>query len=142
MKLSTVETFDAAHMLSDYVGKCNNLHGHTYKVEVIIEDEVKDDFMVIDFNDFKRVVRGYIDDLYDHSLIISPKGVREKAETSLLKWAKKYHKKYIELRMGKSTAECMSYMMANDLRTLLSVHAVTVKLWETPNNCCEVEIHG
>lgn len=137
MILSTTETFDAAHMLSNYDGKCNNLHGHTYKIKVSIRDDVKEDFMVMDFNNLKKVVRHYIDSFYDHALIFSSKGMREKAEDSLLKWAKKYGKKYFEMPYGKSTAECMSHLMATDLKETLHVHSVNVSLWETPNNCCE-----
>lgn len=32
--LTVVKTFDAAHFLPDYDGKCRNMHGHTWKVEV------------------------------------------------------------------------------------------------------------
>ena len=55
--LKTESAFDAAHFLSDYDGKCENLHGHRWRVIAWIEvDELqtsgqeKDN--VVDFGDF------------------------------------------------------------------------------------------
>ena len=42
-QLTKSVTFDAAHRLRDYVGKCANLHGHTYKLEVAIAGEKVDE---------------------------------------------------------------------------------------------------
>ena len=35
--ISKVFTFDSAHHLNDYQGKCKNIHGHTYKLEVTLK---------------------------------------------------------------------------------------------------------
>ena len=40
MKITKEITFDSAHMLSNYNGKCNNLHGHTYKLQIEVEGDV------------------------------------------------------------------------------------------------------
>lgn len=37
MKVTKEITFDVAHILSYYEGKCANLHGHTYKLQVTLE---------------------------------------------------------------------------------------------------------
>ena len=41
MKLGVSTDFSAAHSLPRHPGKCKNLHGHTYKVEVVVEGERK-----------------------------------------------------------------------------------------------------
>lgn len=66
--------FDAAHFLSEYEGKCENLHGHRWRVVAWIEvDELRRDGderdMVVDFSDFKRALRSLADEL-DHMLIV------------------------------------------------------------------------
>ncbi len=37
--LKTAATFDSAHFLSGYNGKCANIHGHTWKLEVAISSQ-------------------------------------------------------------------------------------------------------
>ena len=49
MLLSKVFYFDAAHLLPDYPGKCAQLHGHTYRLEVTIEGELDEKGIVLDF---------------------------------------------------------------------------------------------
>ena len=65
--LRVIEKFDAAHSLRDYEGKCANLHGHTWKVEVFIRaGEMHFNGITIDFADAKKVIR---DALPDHCLL-------------------------------------------------------------------------
>ena len=63
MKLGTVHYIDCAHFLPGHP-KCGQLHGHTYKVEVIIEGDNKNG-MIIDFADMKKSVNAVLQD-YDH----------------------------------------------------------------------------
>ena len=59
-------SFSAAHYLRDYVGKCANLHGHNYKVEVHVRGRKLDKTgMLIDFADLKAATRRVVDYL-DH----------------------------------------------------------------------------
>ncbi|MFH1101078.1 MAG: 6-carboxytetrahydropterin synthase QueD [Methanobacteriota archaeon] len=66
MKIGKEFYFDAAHHLPHHQGKCKNLHGHTYKLEVVVEDKVKKDGMVIDFAVLKTVVQSEVLEKLDH----------------------------------------------------------------------------
>ena len=59
-------TFDAAHHLHCYEGKCKNLHGHTYKVIFGISGYVNEIGMVIDFSDIKDIWKKEIEIYLDH----------------------------------------------------------------------------
>jgi 6-pyruvoyltetrahydropterin/6-carboxytetrahydropterin synthase len=59
-------TFDAAHHLHCYEGKCKNLHGHTYKVIFGISGYVDEIGMVMDFSDIKKVWKERINIHLDH----------------------------------------------------------------------------
>lgn len=60
------EEFSAAHALRGYKGKCENLHGHNYKVEVYVRGEDLDAVgMLVDFTHLKSVTRELIKTL-DH----------------------------------------------------------------------------
>ncbi|HCW32499.1 MAG: 6-pyruvoyl tetrahydropterin synthase, 6-pyruvoyl tetrahydrobiopterin synthase [Candidatus Peregrinibacteria bacterium GW2011_GWE2_39_6] len=67
MLLTTRFTFDAAHFLTQYYGKCERLHGHTYWLEVTVEGEPASNGLLIDFIVLKRIVTTQILDKLDHS---------------------------------------------------------------------------
>ncbi|MGC8819740.1 MAG: 6-carboxytetrahydropterin synthase QueD [Fervidobacterium sp.] len=62
-------TFDAAHNLVKYHGKCEKLHGHTYKLQVVVCGEKDEEGMVIDFIEMKRIVQEEVLSFLDHSYI-------------------------------------------------------------------------
>ena len=55
MRLGVTDHIDCAHLLPGHP-KCGHLHGHTYRVEVVVEGEMKDG-MVLDFADLKARIR-------------------------------------------------------------------------------------
>lgn len=59
-------TFDAAHHLHAYEGKCKNLHGHTYKVIFGISGIPREDGIVLDFDDIKSIWKEHIESYLDH----------------------------------------------------------------------------
>lgn len=72
--LITEMTFDAAHRLSDYRGKCRRIHGHIYKVFVEVSGESLNEWgALIDFGDLKRIMKEKIDDKYDHRILFYEK---------------------------------------------------------------------
>ena len=73
-ELSTEYWFDSAHFLTDYNGKCENLHGHQWRVTAYVRASElgasgteKD--MVVDFATLKRIVREECDAL-DHTFLV------------------------------------------------------------------------
>jgi 6-pyruvoyltetrahydropterin/6-carboxytetrahydropterin synthase len=66
MRIGCEFYFDSSHYLPDYKGKCERLHGHTYKLEVVIEDAVREDGMVMDFNLLKKTVKEEVIEGLDH----------------------------------------------------------------------------
>ncbi len=69
--------FETGHALYGYDGKCKNVHGHSYKLNVtVIGSPIQDSSnvkngMVIDFGDLKKIVNEEIVDLWDHSTILN-----------------------------------------------------------------------
>ncbi|WP_419877453.1 6-carboxytetrahydropterin synthase QueD [Brevibacillus centrosporus] len=59
-------TFDAAHHLHAYEGKCKNLHGHTYQVVFGISGFPDEIGLVIDFGDIKQIWKEHIEIYLDH----------------------------------------------------------------------------
>ena len=61
--------FDAAHYLPEYHGKCEKLHGHTYKLVVKLEGMPDHEGMIIDFIKLKELVKEKVLVKLDHSCI-------------------------------------------------------------------------
>jgi len=61
--------FDAAHNLVEYKGKCEKLHGHTYRLDVSLEGEPDEEGMIVDFKDIERVVIEKVLNKLDHDYI-------------------------------------------------------------------------
>jgi 6-pyruvoyltetrahydropterin/6-carboxytetrahydropterin synthase len=66
MFVSKEFTFDAAHFLTKYHGKCEHLHGHTYKLRVTVEGEIQSNGLVLDFKFLKKIVKEKVLNQYDH----------------------------------------------------------------------------
>jgi 6-pyruvoyltetrahydropterin/6-carboxytetrahydropterin synthase len=69
--------FETGHALYGYDGKCKNIHGHSYKLNVTvlgtpINDPTNVKYgMVIDFSDLKKIVKEEIVDVFDHATVFN-----------------------------------------------------------------------
>jgi 6-pyruvoyltetrahydropterin/6-carboxytetrahydropterin synthase len=61
--------FDAAHNLVSYKGKCEKLHGHTYRLVVVLEGVPDREEMIMDFLELKEIVNEKVLKKLDHSYI-------------------------------------------------------------------------
>lgn len=113
-------TFDSAHFLRDYKGKCENMHGHTYKLQVSVEGDRDESGLVIDFVELKRVVNEKIIDKLDHTNLNDVLDVNPSAE-NIVEWI------WNELWPDFSTER---------------YHLYAVKLWETPTSFAEFKNQG
>ena len=68
-EINVEETFSAGHALRGYRGKCENPHGHNYKVQVTLEGPELDSIgLLYDFTHLKHVIRGVIEGV-DHKFL-------------------------------------------------------------------------
>lgn len=131
--LKTSSSFDSAHFLKGYEGKCANIHGHRWTVEVTIsgnelQSEGAKRGMLIDFGDLKKAVRRLADS-FDHALIYE----KDSLMTSTLTALKNENFHLIEVPF-RPTAENFARHFYEILRgDSLAVSSVTV--YETPENC-------
>ena len=70
-------SFETVHALHGYDGKCKNIHGHSYRLDVtVIGKPVADESnpkcgMVIDFSDLKKIAKDEIVDVFDHATVFN-----------------------------------------------------------------------
>lgn len=131
--LTTTASFDSAHFLKGYEGKCANLHGHRWTLTVTIQAPAlqkggQQDGMVLDFGDLKKAVRGLADD-WDHALIYEEGSLMPATLAAM----EAEHFRLIAVPF-RPTAEHMAKHFFDSLcEKGLSVKEVLV--YETPENC-------
>ncbi len=131
--LKTEASFDSAHFLTDYYGKCENLHGHRWRAVVYLEAEslqregtMRD--MVLDFGVFKRAVRDVAEGL-DHTFLVE-EGSLAPATLAALE-AEGFTLTLLPFR---TTAENLARYFAERLAAQ-GLPVAQVDMYETPNNC-------
>lgn len=68
-RLSITGEFESAHYLRGYKGKCENMHGHNYKVELCVTaEDVMSDGLAIDFVELKKQLKEVTESL-DHKML-------------------------------------------------------------------------
>ncbi len=100
-------SFEAAHRLSWHPGKCRNLHGHSYRLDVSIEGPLDHNGVVVDFDTLKAVVATQVVDVWDH---------RDLNEI-----------------LDNPTAELLA-QRAWDLLTAAGLDLAAIRLWETSDS--------
>ena len=130
--LKTEASFDSAHFLAGYEGKCSNIHGHRWKIILEVKtEELKDDVqhtgMYVDFGELKKDLRELADSM-DHALIIEKNTLKE----TTLEALKSENFQIIALDF-RPTAENMARYFHEKIKALgYNMYAVTV--YETPTN--------
>ena len=132
-ELKTSASFDSAHFLKGYNGKCANIHGHHWIIEVVIcSDKVLESGekrgMIIDFGDLKKIVRN-IADSFDHTLIYEKDSLKE----STVKAFEDENFSLTEVPFRPTAENFARYFF--DLMKSQGISPKSVTVYETPENC-------
>jgi len=139
LRLTRIFIFDMAHVLHNYDGKCKNIHGHTYKLEVTVrgspsnEDASPKRGMLIDFSDLKKLIEYSIISVWDHALMIS-----HETDPVLLNALKKNYEKIIIVPF-QPTTENMICELTSIIKNLLpkDLQLFSLRLYETDKSYAE-----
>lgn len=86
-QLRVKDHFDAAHQLDDYIGKCHNLHGHRWDVEVCLQGKRLGKVnMLIDFSVVKTTMKYIFEGYLDHNYLNESLDERNVTAEFLAKW--------------------------------------------------------
>ena len=112
-RLRIESTFDAAHKLVGYEGKCARLHGHSWKVEVFVTGGESDEIgMVVDFGILRERLKEITEKL-DHNFLNDFKEI------------------------GNPTSENIVKYIFRNLKLPEGVRLEKVRVWESPSSWCE-----
>lgn len=127
--------FDAGHRVTQHGGKCKNLHGHRYVVDITIEGAVQQDGMILDFGAVKAWVGDWVDQHLDHGVLLHAVN-----DAALIEFARAQGWKVYEMDV-EPTAENIAKVILWQASQLLPDHKVVgVRVYETPN--CWADAHA
>lgn len=131
--LQTSASFDSAHFLKGYEGKCSNIHGHRWLVEVTVASEEIEEKgqirgMIVDFKTLKEDIKELADE-FDHSLLIEEGSLKTKTQEAL----QEEGFRVVELSF-RPTAENLARYFYDKIEEK-EYQVILVKVYETPNNC-------
>ena len=113
-EVTIIKSFSAAHLLAEIGGKCEELHGHNFKVEVTVAaKQLNSQGLLIDFRFLKKVLGEILDDI-DHkhlNSLTSFSGINPSAEN-----------------IAKYICEKMEVKVK-----MAEVNVVRIKIWESEN---------
>ncbi|MGQ9523738.1 MAG: 6-carboxytetrahydropterin synthase QueD [Armatimonadota bacterium] len=112
-ELRVEASFDAAHCLREYDGPCGRLHGHTYRVQVVLQgQQLSPSGMLVDFREAKCALNDVVQ-RFDHRLL------NEVPPFTTLN----------------PTAENLARHFYEELRQVLGACVARVTVWESPSSC-------
>jgi 6-pyruvoyltetrahydropterin/6-carboxytetrahydropterin synthase len=131
--------FEAAHrLLHSFSQECNNLHGHSYLIEIFLRSEkIGDNYMIIDFKELKLTIDKIIN-RYDHALLISDE------DRELLLCAEKLNTKYKTIS-GETTCENLARelfyeIVTDNLKEGINIPISLIRIHETSTGYAEYEV--
>ena len=125
-------SFDASHRLLHYRGKCHNLHGHRWKVEIWITGRTDDETnILVDYNEIKEVVNRF-----DHQIILN-------MADPMVPRIEEFHP--VITTPGDPTSELLAALIRDAIEGKYSgngknITVDTIRVWESPT--CYAEIRS
>ncbi len=141
--------FESCHRIMSHSGKCKNLHGHSYKYELEFSYDtcsIGKNGYIIDFGDVKKIFQTFIDNHFDHSVIVNP------ADTLVIELAKKINDPGRIIILPQLDDNCNPEPSVENITQVLihslgflskkfNVPRVTaLSVWETTQSKCRIEL--
>lgn len=128
--------FCAGHRLLHHEGKCAYFHGHNYLAEIWVTGQEVDDIgRIIDFAHLKRLLKGWIDDHWDHAFLLW-----EADENGIAAIRSVQPSRVFVLPYNPTAENLARYLLEEVCPPLLTpcgVRAYRVAVWETEESCAE-----
>lgn len=135
MKIAKEFHWEMGHRLPHHNGKCKNIHGHSYRLLLELDGDIKADGMVMDYYFVKQIVKPVIEDL-DHCFMVSEN------DDVVLEFLNKIDSKRVVVPFH-STVENISLYLLNRLKDEFipyGIKKIKVKIFETYDDFAEAEI--
>src|SRR4051812_9402753 len=132
-RISVEFEWTSGHRLAGHSGRCAALHGHNYRARVSVEGPISvNSGLVMDFDDLLRCSRDWVDQNWDHCLLLGPDDDVGGTLDALGPLNARAERSVVTMD-GPPSAEVIAATLATIVRSALpsGVHLVEVTVWET-----------
>ena len=136
MKVAKEFHWEMAHRLPEHFGLCKNIHGHSYKMIVVIEGNLNEQGMVIDFYDVEKKINPIVEKL-DHSFMVKDD------DMLTLEFLEKMNSKKVVVDFESTVENICKYISGEIKSSKLpnNVSSLAVRVYETPDAYAEVKVN-
>lgn len=134
MKIAKEFHWEMGHRLPEHFGKCKNIHGHSYRMNVELEGSLNDNGMIMDYYDLKKLVAPVIEEL-DHAFMV----YREDKE--IISFLESVKSKKVIVGFQSTVENICKYILAELSRQDLppNVKKMKVRIFESIDDYAEEE---
>jgi 6-pyruvoyltetrahydropterin/6-carboxytetrahydropterin synthase len=139
MRVSRTFEFDAAHRVLGHAGPCAHLHGHRYRLQVVVEaPDLNALGMLIDFGEIKRIVKEQLVSKWDHAALFR----YDDPLVPAVRQAQPDASERVITLPDNPTAEVMAKTAFQEIAKALpeGLTLSEVTLWETPDSSASVNL--
>ena len=139
MRVSRIFEFDAAHRVLGHAGPCAYLHGHRYRLQVVVEaPDLNALGMLIDFGEIKRIVNEQLVSKWDHAALFR----YDDPLVPAVQQAQPDAPERVITLADNPTAEVMAKTAFQEIAKALpeGLTLSEVTLWETPDSSASVNL--
>ncbi len=135
MKIAKEFRWEMGHRLLCHAGKCYNLHGHSYRMQVEVTSDDLINGMIMDYYDLKKTVEPLVEEL-DHSFMINSK------DEKLLEAVDKLKTKKVLVDFETTAENICNFVLSKIKEEGLPEHIkeVKVKIFETSTSYAEEKL--
>jgi 6-pyruvoyltetrahydropterin/6-carboxytetrahydropterin synthase len=136
MKVAKEFHWEMGHRLPEHFGLCKNIHGHSYKMIVVIEGNLNEQGMVIDFYDVEKKINPIVEKL-DHSFMVKDD------DMLTLEFLEKMNSKKVVVDFESTVENICKYISGEIKSSKLpnNVSSLAVRVYETPDAYAEVKVN-
>ena len=136
MKVAKEFHWEMGHRLPEHFGLCKNIHGHSYKMIVVIEGNLNEQGMVIDFYDVEKKINPIVEKL-DHSFMVKDD------DMLTLEFLEKMNSKKVVVDFESTVENICKYISGEIKSSKLpnNVSSLAVRVYETPDAYADVKVN-
>ena len=128
--------FCAGHRLFNHGGKCEHFHGHNYVADFFVTGETQDSVgRVVDFAELKIRCKGWLDEHWDHSFLISEQDDNARRALQMV-----VPSRFFELPYNPTAENMAKFLLEEVCPNVLQGtggRAIRVRIWETDESYAE-----
>jgi len=127
MKIAREFFWEMGHRLPGHAGKCSNIHGHSYRMRIILEGTEDAGGMLMDFYELKKLISPLLEEL-DHAFMVRD------TDSGMIEALKALHSRMVIVGFESTVENLCRYFLEKISKAGLpaNISSVTVRIFETP----------